>query len=44
MTSSLPFTTAEMERKSPARRVLALVVVVCNWLGLLLQKVSTVGD
>jgi hypothetical protein len=30
MTSSLPFTTPEMERSSPARRVLAFVVVVCN--------------
>src|SRR5580698_8362183 len=38
MTSSLPFTTRVIERKSSARRVLAFVVVVCNSRGLLLQK------
>src|ERR1700693_5756141 len=43
MTSSLPFTTPEIERRSPASRVLAVVVVDCNSRGLLLQKVSACG-
>jgi hypothetical protein len=34
----LPFTTRVIERKSSARRVLAVLVVVCNSRGLLLQK------
>src|SRR5271163_1037541 len=38
MTSSLPFTTRVIARRSSARRVLALLVVVCNSRGLLLQK------